>query len=219
MNDRIDATSITRQTYDQIASDYSARIDELVSNTWVGEYEQQLLDRFRLMTPISTPRILDIGCGNGKDTDYLRKKGAIPVGIDYSRAMLEEARKPAQDNRLCQMDMRNLGFANGVFDGVWANGCIYHVPKIDLIPVLKEVRRVLKPSGVFSFNVKTGTGERLEESPRSFTGGARFYAYYTDQEMRGSLRAADFKVLETREYPQRIFDESIFHVWARKERL
>lgn len=138
------------------------------------------------------------------------------MGIDISGGMLKEAKKQAHEGILGQMDMRNVGFSSGVFDGVWANGCIYHVPKADLTQVLKEVARVLKPSGVFSFNAKAGHGERLEQSPRSFKGGPRFYAYYTIEEMSNSLRQAGFAVLETREYPREIFGEKIFHIWARE---
>ena len=216
MYDNTNAVSITRKTYDQIASGYSARINELVSDSWVGEFERQLLDRFLQVNIISSPKILDIGCGNGKDTNYLRQKGAVPVGIDISSGMLKEAKKHIPKGILCQMDMRILGFSNSVFDGVWANGCIYHVPKIAIIQVLKEVVRVLKPLGIFPFNVKAGTGERLEKSPRSYGGGARFYAYYTIKEMRSFLRQAGFEVLETKEYPQKIFGEEIFHIWAQK---
>jgi len=216
MNDKPNSISRTRQTYDQIASGYSARIDELVSDSWVGEFERQLIDRFLSMAPTPNSSILDIGCGNGKDTDYLSQKGATPLGIDISPGMLKEARKRIPLGILCQMDMRNLGFYNGTFDGAWANGCIYHVPKSDLPEVLKEVWRVLKPSGVFSFNAKAGHGERLEKRPRSFQGGPRFYAYYSIDEMRNSLERVGFEVLETKEYPQKIFAEEIFHLWARK---
>jgi len=216
VNDDIKVIRKTQQTYDQIASGYSTRIDALVSDTWVGAFERQLLDKFLHMCMISTPRILDIGCGNGKDTYYLSQQKAIPIGIDNSRGMLMEAKKRVLENVLCQMDMRNLGFSNRVFDGVWANGCIYHVPKSDLVHVLNEVKRILKPSGIFSFNAKIGTGEKLEDNPRSFAGGSRFYAYYTIKEMKNSLRRVDFDVLETAEYPQKIFDERIFYVLARK---
>lgn len=218
MNDRIDDISITRQTYDSIAAGYSARIDRLVSGSWVGEFERQLLDEFLLMIPVSSHVVLDIGCGNGKDTYYLKQKGAVAVGIDISLGMLKAAKKRVFDIVLCQMEMRNPGFSNGSFDGIWANGCIYHVPKVDFIQVLQEVGRVLKPSGVFSFNVKAGSGEGLEENPRSYGGGSRFYAYYTVREMVSYLERAGFEIIATKDYPQAVFDEEIIHFWANRPR-
>lgn len=216
MNDKTNIINITRHTYDQMASEYSSMINRLVSDSWVGRFESSLLDRFLLMLKSAKPHVLDIGCGNGKDTEYFRQKSATVVGIDYSSGMLVEARKRITEGILCQMDMRYLGFSDCAFDGVWANGCIYHVPKMDLVQVLGEVMRVLQPLGIFSFNFKLGTGEKLEEKPRSLQRGTRFFAYYSINEMKKFLRQAGFENIKVRHYPQTIFDERIVHVWTRK---
>jgi len=216
MNDKNNLIEITHKTYDQIALDYSTKIDKFIFDSWIWRFETSLMDKLLSVTKLSNPVVLDVGCGNGKDTDYLRHKGAVVVGIDISRGMLGEARKRIAEGILCQMDMRNLGFYDGVFDEVWANACIYHIPKTELIQVLKEVQRVLKPLGAFSFNFKVGVGEQLEESPRSFQRGARFYAYYTISEMKNYLIQAGFEISGVEEYPQRILDEEIVHIWAHK---
>jgi len=112
--------------------------------------------------------------------------------------------------------MKNLGFPSDHFRGVWANGCVYHVPKKELTHVLLEVRRVLKPSGVFSFNFKVGGGEQLEKNPRSYGGKSRFYAYYGIAEIRSLIAQADLKVLEVQPYPQAILGERIVQMWVLK---
>ncbi len=43
MNDEFDVTRIIHHTYDQMASDYSSMIAELVSDSWVGKFERGLL--------------------------------------------------------------------------------------------------------------------------------------------------------------------------------
>ena len=211
-----DVIKITRQTYDRAARDYATMVDELVSDSWIGEFEKGCLDKFLSMAGHPDSRVLEIGCGNGKDTLHMWQKGALITGIDISAGMLAEARKQLPEGAFCQMDMRYPGFSSGAFNRVWANGCIYHVPKSDFIQVLKEIRRVLAPAGVFSFNFKVGGGESLETEPRSFKGGPRFFAYYTIKEMKDLLRQADFEVVDTKRYPKRIFYENIVHVWARK---
>lgn len=218
MNNKKDVISITRDTYDLIATSYSEKISGLLSDTWVGDYEKQLLDRFLQLIEALNPKILDVGCGNGKDTAYLMAKGATVVGIDYSSKMLQEAKRHVQNGVFYLMDMRNLEFPNNTFDGVWANGCIYHVPKVKLSQVLKEVIRVLKPLGIFSFNAKGGTGEGLEDNPKSFAGGPRFYAYYTISEMKEHLQEAGLEVIEAKNYPKKIFSEKIFHICTHKSR-
>jgi ubiquinone/menaquinone biosynthesis C-methylase UbiE len=218
--DGVNATDITRETYNQIASGYAQRIDDLVSNTWIGEFEKSLLDRlvaFAMAGAGWTAEILDIGCGCGKDTFYLsQKKGITAIGLDYSSGMLSEARRSFPGVYFTQMDMRNLGFSGNRFQGVWANGCVYHVPKRELIRVLIEVRRVLRPAAVFSFNFKVGTGEQLERNPRSYGGKPRFYAYYGIEEMRGLVARAGLNITEVAPYPKAILGERIVQMWAAK---
>jgi len=215
-----DPTKITRETYDQIASGYTQRIDELVLNTWVGKFEKYLLDKLvtLVMTGgVQTAEILDIGCGYGKDTFYLsQKKRVIAIGLDYSSGMLSEARKNFPSVFFVQMDMRNLGFVRSYFRGVWANGCVYHIPKKELTRVLLEVRGVLNSSGIFSFNFKVGTDEQLEKNPRSYGGKSRFYAYYGIEEMKSLIAQVDLKVVEVEPYPKAILGERIVQMWTQK---
>lgn len=213
---------ITHETYDLIAKDYSTSVEETI-NGWVGRFEKGLLDKFRfseVMFRSGWPFVLDIGCGNGKDTEYLMRQHAEVISTDISSGMLEVAKKRVPDGIFCQMDMRTLGFPAETFNGVWANGCIYHVPKSDFPKVLSEVYRILRgPTGVFSFNFKIGSGEGLEESPRSFKGGPRFYAYYTLEEMKGLLRQVGFKIIDVQKYPKKVFGEKIVHISAWKPPL
>ena len=216
----VDVTEITRETYDLIASSYTQRINDLVSDTWIGSFEKSLLDKLVTLVKVGgekTTEILDIGCGNGKDTFYLsQKEGVDSIGLDYSSAMLSEARNNFPSISFIRGDMRSLGFSGNYFHGVWANGCVYHVPKKEFTRVLFEVGHVLKPSGVLSFNFKVGTGERLEKNPRSYGGKPRFYAYYDVEEMRSLVTKADMRVIEVEPYPKAILGEQIVQIWALK---
>jgi ubiquinone/menaquinone biosynthesis C-methylase UbiE len=209
-------TQQTKETYNKISSDYSSKINKLISDSWVGEFEKNLLNKFLLMIKISKPKVLDIGCGNGKDTYFFQQKGCSAVGIDFSEGMLKEAQNLFAHCKFHQMDMRNLEFSNDLFDGIWANGCIYHVSKKDFVKVLKEVIRVLKSSGIFSFNFKIGTSEKIEKNPQSYEGNPRFYAYYTIEEMKKILEQVGFEIIKIKPYPKKIFNEQIVHFWSKK---
>lgn len=168
------------------------------------------------MTGTPQSALLDIGCGDGRDTEYLLQNQASVVSLDYSHSMLREARKRKIRPTLCQMDMRSIGFAESSFDGIWANECIYHVPKAEFQAVLKEIIRVLKPRGVFPFNLKIGEGEGLDETPRSYKRGPRYYAYYSRGEINDNLKRVGFESAEIKKYPEKILGEEIIHLWCRK---
>ena len=98
-------------------------------------------------------RILELGCGTADmwrgRLDVL-PKGSQLLLSDFSQGMLESARRNlAADERLCYrvIDIQDIPYADESFDAVIANMMLYHVP--DLQKALAEVRRVLKPGGIF----------------------------------------------------------------------
>ena len=98
-------------------------------------------------------RILELGCGPG--SLWLENLDRIPTGweitlTDFSAGMLEEARRNLEKQRTFQfkvIDAQSIPFEGGSFDAVIANHMLYHVP--DRLAALKEIRRVLKPTGHF----------------------------------------------------------------------
>lgn len=95
-------------------------------------------------------RVLELGCGNGAMWAYADIPDHCHVTLtDLSPGMLETARKnavhPNMDYAIC--NAMSIPYQDQTFDVVIANMMLYHVPDIDI--ALKEIRRVLKPSGRF----------------------------------------------------------------------
>jgi len=143
------------------------------------------------------------------------KNSGRAIGIDLSRTMLTEAKSFYPGGRFCHMDMRRLAFADGFFGGIWMSGCIYHVPKAGAKSVVEEFARALKLDGVLAVNFKLGTGEGLEQNPRSFAGFPRYFAYYGKEEMRELFERCGFQELETCGFPEEIFGDRIQQMWLR----
>lgn len=98
--------------------------------------------------------ILDIGVGAGRTTRYLSNLGRSYVGIDYSAAMVESCRDlcPGVDVRLGDATNMEM-FEEDRFDVVvFSFNGIDHVVHEDRLRILREVHRVLRPSGVFIFS-------------------------------------------------------------------
>ena len=95
-------------------------------------------------------KILDLGCGDGKQCLLFAKCNAKVVGVDISRELLSKAKAKAKEQRLAieflQWDInRGLPFNDNEFDLVTCCFTIYYVSDIDY--VIKEMYRVLKPRG------------------------------------------------------------------------
>jgi ubiquinone/menaquinone biosynthesis C-methylase UbiE len=97
-------------------------------------------------------RVLEIGCGAGDFTRILASlvsSGGV-VGLDYSRVMVEEARRRDQSSgvpvEFVQGDVHNLEFEDSVFDVVFARIVLQHLP--DPARAIAEMARVVRPGGL-----------------------------------------------------------------------
>jgi SAM-dependent methyltransferase len=93
-------------------------------------------------------KIADLGCGN-----CWWNTGALPVtGVDINEKMLKWAQthRRVQDYRVCE-DLSRTGLPDAGFDIVVMSETLEHL--LPLAEVLEEVRRVLKPAGVFLITV------------------------------------------------------------------
>jgi ubiquinone/menaquinone biosynthesis C-methylase UbiE len=105
-------------------------------------------------------RILDLGCGVGRNALHLAKMGFSVSAFDLSKEGLAQLKKKAQrDNLNIDIklgDMLTLPYESGYFDCVLAFHSIYHTDYAGLVKVLSEIHRVTKKDGqVFvTFNSK-----------------------------------------------------------------
>lgn len=113
----------------------------------------RLLERLHYLK-MSPQRILDLGCGPGffsRELALMYPKAQI-VGLDLAESMLIQARKKHSWRRkwsLVAADMKNLPFATGAFDLVFANQVIHWG---DSLPhVFRELNRVMKVNGCLMF--------------------------------------------------------------------
>lgn len=99
----------------------------------------------------SGTRTLDLACGTGDIAFSLARRGGSVVGLDITTRMLQLARlRPEAASSgvaFIAGDMMALPFANAAFDVVTTGYGIRNVPRIE--PAIAEIRRVLKPGGLF----------------------------------------------------------------------
>jgi SAM-dependent methyltransferase len=111
-------------------------------------------------------RILDLGCGSGRDTKFFVEQSYRVVALDASSEMVSST-KNIVDTEVHQMRFDEMNFDNE-FDGVWACASLLHVPETALKEVLESCVRALHIGGVIYLSFKYGTSERTVED-RLFT--------------------------------------------------
>jgi ubiquinone/menaquinone biosynthesis C-methylase UbiE len=92
--------------------------------------------------------IIDIGCGTGKNYEFIKEKCSAYIGVDVSQKQIEQANLTyGQENNVSFFvgDAQNLNFKPGSFDTVIIFGCLHHLqnPK----KALKEAFRLLRKGG------------------------------------------------------------------------
>lgn len=123
---------------------------------WASVYDHdanplQALEEPHMRDAIGNPAgltALDLGCGTGRHAIWLSAAGANVTAIDFSRGMLEEARKKpgAQGIRFMQHDAQGgLPFADGSFDLVVSGLVLEHIERLS--PFFAEIHRVLRKGG------------------------------------------------------------------------
>lgn len=94
-------------------------------------------------------KVLEVGIGTGRNLKYYPSRCSV-TGIDNSKGMLDQAGKKAKGMKnitLLLMDAEHLDFPDNSFDYVVTTFVLCTIPYP--VKALKEMRRVLKPSGEF----------------------------------------------------------------------
>lgn len=158
----------TRVTYNRNADHYAMTTGRLAQFPGLDRE----LDRF--LDALPPGRVLDLGCGAGRDTEYLVRRGATVISGDLSERLLAMTRARSAPAGAVQFDLMSLPFRDGAFAGVWACASVLHVPRLHHFGVFRGIHRVLVPGGLAAISLKEGdeeawmTGGRLS-SPRWFS--------------------------------------------------
>lgn len=175
-----------------IAARTLAHYNERATQFWEGtrdhDVSQNIDALLRHLRGTAPFRILDFGCGPGRDLIALRARGHEPVGLDGSAEFAAMARANS-GCEVWQQDFLALDLPAARFDGVFANASLFHVPRSVLPRVLSELHRTLKPDGVlFASNPRGGNVEGWN--------GERYGAYHELEAWRAFMTTAGFVELE-----------------------
>jgi SAM-dependent methyltransferase len=191
-----------RRSYDEVAEDYAARIGD--------ELDHKPLDRALLGALVEQAGtgvpVADIGCGPGHVAAFLAGLGATAVGVDLSPRMVALGRRDHPEVEFREGDFLSLPAADAEFAAVVALYSIIHLGPEELRPGFEEVRRALRPSGLFLVSFHVGSEVRHLDEWWGHDVDIDF-RFLEPGDVAASLEAAGFVVearLERASYPEEV---------------
>jgi methyltransferase domain len=164
---------------------YNQNADSFIEGT-VSVNFKEVQDKFLQM--LSGKKILDFGCGSGRDTMYFLKSGFDVTATDGSEELCKYASEYTgiQVKQMLFQDLDEVDY----YDGIWACSSILHLSKNELRIVMNKMSRALKSGGIIYTSFKYGNfeGER----------NGRFFTDFTIDEFTDFVK--DVKEMAIEEY-------------------
>ena len=131
-------------------------------------------------------RILDAGCGSGRDSRAFKQHGYSVVAFDASKEMCRMAAE-LLNQEVWQMRFDEIAF-DEEFDGIWACASLLHVPQDELPTIMQKLHTALKAKGVIYVSFKYGEGTKQR--------GERTFSDFTEDSVKKLLKESNFEVIE-----------------------
>lgn len=217
-----DPTESTRLFYNEHVEDYIANINKAGITHVPASHSKSFIrymKQYRMAE--STFKVLELGCGYGRDAELFSNLGMNVIATDFSRSMLLRALERAPRAHFLELDMRLLGkyFLPNSVDGIWACATVIHIKKSDIPELCKTMFDILRPGGIVYVSVKQGSGETFHGDVR-YGGIKKFYAFYTQEELLDYFTKAGFEIEESGVADHRSKDSyathPFIHVFAKK---
>lgn len=185
-------TQIMMDTWDELAEEWN-RLRQ-----WPVESALQFANTWK------PGRILDIGCGNGRNLMPFLKKGFDCIGIDSSKELIRIAKQKVPGAKLVVANAVKLPFPDKSMDYVICLAVLHHLKPKYHEKALSEIKRVLKPNG------KAGIAVWNKLQPRFFWGKKeqmvpwktntkvveRYYYFFNFWELKKLLKNQGFAIKE-----------------------
>lgn len=180
-----------KETYNRIAGDWHR--DHRQDDWWIEGTNKfiSFLQKGDL--------VLDVGCGAGIKSKYLTEKGLRVVGIDFSKKMIEIAKREAPSGTFVVLDLKKADKLEYLFDGIFMQAVLLHIPKQEVAGRLKEVAERLKKGGYLYVAVKEKKPQGIEEETKIENDYGysyeRFFSYFTVDEIESYLRSVGLEIV------------------------
>ncbi len=179
------------EAHEQITiAEYQLTAKSFRDGTWEHDVSQ---NRAALISslPNVPGKILDLGCGPGRDLVAFQNLGHDMTGLDATPAFVAMAKEVA-NCPVWEQNFLNLDLPSNYFDGIFANASLIHVPAREMQRVLQDLYQALVARGVLVMSMVRGDYEGFSERPT----GARYVTGWEYETLASHLLAAGFQLVD-----------------------
>lgn len=161
---------------EKTAESYSNNCNEFANEFNSSGARTKDIDLAFSLNKSGSDSVLEVGCGNGRDAQYITKLTNSYTGIDPSEKFIELTRNNVSHGTFLVKFAQNLEFKPDSFGLVFAFASLLHLKKEDFKELMGKVYLWLKPGGVFYISLKKGEYRELEKVGKY--GETRYFYFY-----------------------------------------
>jgi 2-polyprenyl-3-methyl-5-hydroxy-6-metoxy-1,4-benzoquinol methylase len=181
---------------DQTLEYYNLNADAYVARTH-SRLDRDALEQFSKLIPKSG-KLLDAGCGSGRDLGYFAQSGFSSEGFDGSPQMVSRAQQSLLGTHtpVWQSDFRFLNLKRENYDAIWAMESLIHLPPVVCLRVVQTFFSAVKSGGIlFASFEESETSSHREDHTDNPNGPSRHIYSYPHSEFESLLRQSGFQPL------------------------
>ena len=207
----MDKNKKTVEAYDKNPQFYADKFD-----SYGIRFED--IDRALKLNESDSQRILELGCGSGRDAEYIISKVGKDnyVGMDASVELVKLCQKKVPQGTFHVKDMRNLenvspvGLADETYGIILCFASVLHLKREELADLINKCHNILKTGGILYIGTKHG--EYREENIKNL-GDDKYYYFYKPEDIE---KLCPYKFFVVYKNVQDIRGQSWFEIALRK---
>ena len=186
-----DHYKITIQTWKKVAKMYEEKFMDF-------DIYNESYEAFCSEISESDPSIIEIGCGPGNVTRWLRKRlpASTILATDVASEMIDVAKKNVDNVQFEVLDARNIDSLKETFDGILCGFCVPYIDKPDLKILIENSSALLKDKGIIYLSFIQGDYSDSELQIRS-TDHAMKVHYYQEADINEFFKANSIDLIQS----------------------
>ena len=190
----MDHKETVKAGYNKIADRYLAK------RTQDSPDVKLLYDFIELLAPKS--KVLDAGCGAGLPIAKILAEQFDVIGVDFSEAQIELAKKNVPNASFLRRDITRLDFPEESLDGICSYYAIIHIPREEHAALLADFYRTLKTGGVALLCL--GAQDLVDDIDEDYLGTRMYWSHFDTNTYIKMLKETGFTII----WAKRVDDET-----------